>query len=52
MDDIYATGNTMKAISDAIKKLGGNIIGKGVVMNIIGLNNDKDVFSLLDVEEE
>lgn len=52
IDDIYATGNTMNAISDAIKGLGGNIIGKGVVMNIIGLNNDKEVFSLLDVEEE
>lgn len=52
IDDIYATGNTMNAINDAIKELDGNIIGKGVVMNIIGLNNDKEVFSLLDVEEE
>ncbi len=52
IDDIYATGNTMNAISDIIKGLDGNIIGKGVVMNIIGLNNDKEVFSLLDVEEE
>ena len=30
MDDIYAISNTMKAISNAIKKLGENIIGKGV----------------------
>lgn len=52
IDDIYATGNTMNSISDAIKNLGGNVVGKGVVMNIIGLNNDNDVFSLLDVEEE
>ena len=52
IDDIYATGNTMKAIEKAIQDLGGKIIGKGVVMNIVGLNQDKDVFSLLDIEEE
>ena len=27
------------------------IVGKRVIMNIIGLNND-EVFSLIDVEEE
>ena len=42
----------MKVISDAIENLGGNIIGKGVIMNIVALNNDKDIFSLLDIEEE
>lgn len=52
IDDIYATGNTMKAICKEIEHLGGNIVGKGVVMNIIGLNSDNDVFSLLDIEEE
>ena len=52
VDDIYATGNTIKAISEAIKNLGGNIIGKGVVMNIKALNQDEDIFSLLDIEEE
>ncbi len=52
IDDIYATGNTIKAISNAIENLGGNVVGKGVVMNIVGLNKDKDVFSLLDVEED
>ncbi len=52
IDDIYATGNTITAIESAIKKLGGNVVGKGVVMNIVALNQDKDVFSLLDVEEE
>ncbi len=51
VDDIYATGNTMKAITDAIKKLGGNIVGKGVIMNIVELNNDNNVFSLLDIQE-
>ncbi len=52
VDDIYATGNTIKAISESIRNLGGNIIGKGVVMNIKALNQDEDIFSLLDIEEE
>ena len=52
VDDIYATGNTIKAISKQIEKLGGNVIGKGVVMNIVELNNDNDIFSLLNVEEQ
>lgn len=52
IDDIYATGNTMKAISKAIENLGGNVVGKGVLMNIVKLNNDTDIFSLLDIEEE
>lgn len=52
IDDIYATGNTIKAIKDAITSLGGTVVGVGVVMNIVELNNDKDVFSLIDVNEE
>lgn len=52
IDDIYATGNTMKAIQKAIEELGGKIAGKGVVMNIVGLNRDTDVFSFIEVEEE
>ena len=52
IDDIYATGNTMKAIEKAIKKLGGEIVGIGVVMNIVELNNNKDIFSLIDINEE
>ena len=52
IDDIYATGNTMKAIEKAIKKLGGKIAGIGVVMNIVELNNNKDIFSLIDINEE
>ena len=51
IDDIYATGNTMKAIKDAIINLGGNVVGTGVVMNIVELNDDKEVFSLIDVNE-
>lgn len=52
IDDIYATGNTMKGIEKAIKKLGGKIVGIGVVMNIVELNNNKDIFSLIDINEE
>ena len=52
IDDIYATGNTMKAIQNAIEDLGGDVVGKGVIMNIIELNEDKEVFSLIDVNEE
>jgi len=52
VDDIYATGNTINAIDKAIKVLGGIVVGKGVIMNIIELNNNKEVFSLIDVNEE
>lgn len=52
IDDIYATGNTMKAIQKAIEDLGGDVVGKGVIMNIVELNEDKEVFSLIDINEE
>ena len=52
LDDIYATGNTARAIEKAIKDLGGIVVGTGVIINIIELNNNKEVFSLMDVEEE
>lgn len=52
IDDIYATGNTMKAIQKAIEDLGGKVVGKGIVMNIVELNQDKDVFSLIDINEK
>ena len=51
IDDIYATGNTIKGIQGAIEKLGGIVIGSGVVMNIVELNEDKDVFSIIDINE-
>ena len=52
VDDIYATGNTIKAIKESIKDIGGNVIGEGVVMNIVELNDNKELFSLIDVNEE
>ena len=51
IDDIYATGNTMKAIENAILELGGIVKGKGVIMNIKELNNENDIYSLLDINE-
>ena len=51
IDDIYATGNTVRAIREAIEELEGNVLGSGVVMNIVELNDDKDVFSIIDINE-
>ena len=51
IDDIYATGNTAMAIKETIEKLGGQVKGIGVVLNIAELNNDS-IFSLIDVNEE
>lgn len=52
VDDIYATGNTIKAIKQAIKQAGGIIKGEGVIMNIKELNNDLHIYSLLDINED
>ncbi len=51
IDDIYATGNTARAIKKAIEDMEGNVLGIGVILNIVELNNDK-VFSLIDINEE
>lgn len=50
IDDIYATGNTARAIKETVQSLGGKILGTGVVINIKELNND-EVFSLIDINE-
>ena len=52
IDDIYATGNTINSIKQAIESLNGIVVGEGVVMNIVELNNNKEIFSLIDVNEE
>lgn len=52
VDDIYATGNTIEKIKEAIEKLGGKVVGEGVILNIVELNNNKKVFSLIEVNEE
>lgn len=51
IDDIYATGNTARTIREAVKKLGGEVINIGVVINIKELNNDS-VYSLIDINEK
>lgn len=51
IDDIYATGNTMKGIKDVIQSLGGIVVGQGVIMNIKELNQATDIYSLLDINE-
>ena len=51
IDDIYATGNTARAIKQAIENLGGNVVGTGAVINIKELNKD-DIFSLIDINEK
>lgn len=51
VDDIYATGNTIKALKDAIKESGGIVVGEGVIMNIKELNKNDEIFSLIDVNE-
>ena len=52
IDDIYATGNTMRSIKDTIRLLEGNIVGEGVVLNIKELNDNNDLFSIIDINEE
>ncbi|MBR3249323.1 MAG: adenine phosphoribosyltransferase [Clostridia bacterium] len=52
MDDIYATGNTISSIKKAIKDLKGIVVGTGVIMNIVELNDAKELFSLINVNEE
>ena len=51
IDDIYATGNTARAIKETVEKLGGSVLGIGVVINIKELNND-DIYSIIDINEE
>jgi len=52
IDDIYATGNTLEAIKQAIIELGGKVVGEGVIMNIKELNSNKDLFSLIEINED
>ncbi len=51
IDDIYATGNNMKAIRKAIEDKGGTVVGEGVLINIKELNDNKELFSIIDINE-
>ena len=52
VDDIYATGNTIRAMKEALKNLGADVVGEGVILNIVELNDNKELFSLIDINEE
>ena len=52
IDDIYATGNTMQSVKEKIEELGGEVVGEGVIINIVELNDNKELFSLIDINEE
>lgn len=39
IDDVLATGGTLEASKELIKKCGGNFVGAGVYINIEALNN-------------
>lgn len=41
----------MEKIKEEVEKLGGNVLGEGVILNIVELNDNKNVFSLIDVNE-
>ena len=42
----------MRKIKETVESLGGKVLGEGVILNIVELNNDKNIFSLIDVNEE
>lgn len=51
-DDVLATGGTIKAVSELVEKLGGNIVQLNFLMELEFLNGrekikDRNVFSLL-----
>jgi len=55
VDDLLATGGTMKACSDLVEKIGGKVVGLAVLIELAGLNgrgklNGKPVHSVLKYE--
>ncbi len=52
IDDVYATGNTLNSAKKAITDLGGIVVGIGAVVNIAELNDNKELFSLIDINEK
>jgi adenine phosphoribosyltransferase len=55
VDDLLATGGTMKACVDLVKQLGGEVVGVAVLIELVGLNGrDKidvdDIHSVITYE--
>ena len=55
VDDLLATGGTMKACSDLVEKIGGKVVGLAVLIELAGLNGREridvpDVHSVLTYE--
>jgi adenine phosphoribosyltransferase len=38
VDDLLATGGTMKACSDLVERVGGKVVGLAVLIELAGLN--------------
>lgn len=51
VDDVYATGNTANSIAETITKLGGNVEKIATLINIKDLNNNQDIYSIIDIKE-
>ncbi|MDH5560853.1 MAG: adenine phosphoribosyltransferase [Deltaproteobacteria bacterium] len=56
VDDLLATGGTLLAAAQLVEKLGGNIVGLSVVIELLGLNGrkklkDYPVFKLIEYDE-
>jgi adenine phosphoribosyltransferase len=50
VDDVYATGGTMKAVEKLCKKAGYEVIGKLVLIDLKFLHKDTDIKSLIQYE--
>jgi len=56
VDDLLATGGTAKAVTELVEKVGGKVVGVGVVVELTFLNGrgklaGYDVFSLLQYDK-
>jgi len=57
VDDLLATGGTVKAALDLVEKLGGSVVGLAFLIELSFLNGrkklkDYDIFSLIDYDKE
>jgi len=54
VDDLIATGGTIKAVARMVEKLGGNVIGMAFLIDLASLHGDigYDLFSLIQYDSE